>query len=147
MERQEAEQFVQRFDQWMTLFLQNGVRLSRECALPPSQLFLARTLKESGPSRVSDIAAALGVSLPAVSSLVSDMVKAGHVIRREIASDRRVTLVHLSAAGEEALHQAEQQRKQSMVALLSRFDEPEIETFLNTLAKLLARLQELYINR
>ena len=56
MEKQRAEQYVVHFDKWMSLLLQQGARLARSSAIPPSQLFLVRMLNIKGYSRVSDLA-------------------------------------------------------------------------------------------
>lgn len=143
MERQQAEQYVVQFDKWMSLLLQHGSRLTRGCSMPASQLFLARMLKFKGPSRVSDIADFLGVTSPAVTSLVNELVKSGYVNRQRITDDRRVTLIELNENGQMALDKAEKERKEKMAEVLCHLDTTDIENLLNTLAKLVEVVRNL----
>ncbi|MGW4378803.1 MarR family winged helix-turn-helix transcriptional regulator [Kitasatospora sp. NPDC004531] len=57
------------------------------------------TLERGGPRRITDLAAVEGVTQPAMTSLVRVLEESGLVERRGDASDRRVTLVHLTEAG------------------------------------------------
>jgi DNA-binding MarR family transcriptional regulator len=136
MEKQRAEQYVVHFDKWMSLLLQQGARLARNSAIPPSQLFLVRMLNIKGPSRVSDLASFLGVTSPAITGLVNELVKSGYVTRQESAKDRRVTLIDLNEKGRLALAEVEKDRKERMVEMLRHLDEEEIDSFINTMSKL-----------
>lgn len=136
MEKQRAEQYVVHFDKWMSLLLQQGSRLARSSAIPPSQLFLVRMLNIKGPSRVSDLASFLGVTSPAITSLVNELVKSGYVTRQESTKDRRVTLIDLNEKGRLALAEVEKNRKERMVEMLRHLDEEEIDSFINTMSKL-----------
>lgn len=136
MEKQRAEQYVVHFDKWMSLLLQQGSRLARSSAIPPSQLFLVRMLNIKGPSRVSDLASFLGVTSPAITGLVNELVKSGYVTRQESTKDRRVTLIDLNEKGRLALAEVEKNRKERMVEMLRHLDEEEIDSFINTMSKL-----------
>jgi DNA-binding MarR family transcriptional regulator len=67
------------------------------------------TLDRSGPRRITDLAAIEGVMQPSMTVLVSGLERSGLVERRADATDRRVTLVALTAGGSDyirALRQA-----------------------------------------
>jgi DNA-binding MarR family transcriptional regulator len=60
-----------------------------------------------GPQRASDLAAAVGVSRPTLTSLVDGLEQAGLVRRIPVATDRRGIQLELTEAGREATCQAE----------------------------------------
>ena len=55
------------------------------------------TLEKTGPRRITDLAVAEGVTQPAMTVLVRVMEESGLVERKGDPSDRRVTLVCLTA--------------------------------------------------
>ena len=59
---------------------------------------LAR-LEESGPARITDLAAAEHVAQPTMTALVDRMERAGYVRRQQHAVDGRVVLVAITDAG------------------------------------------------
>ncbi|MEU8341239.1 DNA-binding transcriptional regulator, MarR family [Actinomadura meyerae] len=72
-------------------------RLPRDMSLT-SAATLA-TLARTGPRRITDLAAAEGVTQPAMTALVRVMEESGLIERKGDPSDRRVTLVCLTEAG------------------------------------------------
>lgn len=72
-------------------------RLPRDMSLT-SAATLA-TLDRTGPRRITDLAAAEGITQPAMTTLVRVLEQSGLVERRGDASDKRVTLVCLTEAG------------------------------------------------
>ena len=74
-------------DQWMHL------------DLTLAQLKALFRLYAVPPARMSELASALGVSLPSCTSLVDRLVQQGMVERRQDADDRRLVLCELSAQG------------------------------------------------
>jgi DNA-binding MarR family transcriptional regulator len=77
--------------------------LLREAVLPPrmspAQARALATLRQSGPQRVTDLAASERVAQPTMSALVGRMERAGWVERRADEVDRRAVVVRLSATG------------------------------------------------
>lgn len=71
--------------------------LSREVSLP--QLHILMRLQEGGPMTVSELALALGTSIPSASSIVDRMEEHGLVDRVRNEIDRRVVHVALSDHG------------------------------------------------
>jgi DNA-binding MarR family transcriptional regulator len=61
------------------------------------------TLRRTGPRRITDLAAVEGVTQPSVTTLVTNLERAGLVERRSDPADRRVVLVALTEAGADYL--------------------------------------------
>src|ERR1700722_951205 len=57
------------------------------------------TLEQTGPRRITDLAACEGVTQPSMTVLVTTLERSGLVERRSDPSDRRVALVSLTADG------------------------------------------------
>jgi DNA-binding MarR family transcriptional regulator len=57
------------------------------------------TLEQSGPRRITDLAASEGVAQPTMTALVSALERSGLVERRADPDDRRVVLAALSSDG------------------------------------------------
>lgn len=84
---------------------------------PPSQ--------ERGPARISDIAGRLGLTPAAATQIVDQLEARGFVERRRSDRDRRVVIVHITAAGERLLLTARQQRRTAAEAFLARLTDGE----------------------
>ena len=69
--------------------------------LSMAQLKVLITLSFNGPTAISQLAEALGVTHPTASQLVDRLVQVGLVERAESTTDRRFTLAHLTQAGEQ----------------------------------------------
>ena len=71
--------------------------------LTMSQLKVVLLLFISGPSRMSDIASALGVSLATATGVMDRLVERAVVLREGDPEDRRVVLCRLSSKGEKLI--------------------------------------------
>ncbi|WP_195575910.1 MarR family transcriptional regulator [Paenibacillus sp. 1001270B_150601_E10] len=65
-----------------------------------SQYFILQTIEESGPKTSSELAALLGVSLPAITNLTNKLETKGYVERQVMHEDRRNIRVMITAQGE-----------------------------------------------
>ncbi len=70
-----------------------------------AQLKVLITLSFNGPTAISKLAEALGISHPTASQLVDRLVQVGFVERVESTTDRRFTLARLTSAGEQLAQQ------------------------------------------
>jgi DNA-binding MarR family transcriptional regulator len=85
-----------------------------------------RTLTEDGPTRLTELAAATGVSQPAMTQSVGRMEREGLVVRLIDPEDARATLVDITAAGRTVraeLHESQNERLAELLDKLSREDE------------------------
>jgi DNA-binding MarR family transcriptional regulator len=100
------------------------------------------TLHRTGPRRITDLAAAEGVTQPAMTVLVRVMEESGLVERRGDASDRRVTLVCLTEAGASYVRARHQAGADAFARLVDRLAGDEVEALAAALPAL-AHLAEL----
>jgi DNA-binding MarR family transcriptional regulator len=113
-----------------------------ERALGRRQAGLLMHLASDGPSAVSDLAAALHVSLPAASTLTRELEELGLVERREDPDDRRRTVVTLHDRAATAMHDWLSQRERPLQRALDGLTETERKAFLKGLAALADALME-----
>jgi len=77
-------------------------------------------LERQGPLRMKDIADSVSVSMPSATGIIDRMVRANLVHRFEDPTDRRVTMVELSAGGAEAMKKINRTHEKRLRELLSR---------------------------
>jgi len=75
--------------------------LTLDVTMPQLKIMLILFIR--GPSRMSDIATELAVTLPTASILVERLVEKGFIFRENQINDRRVVLCRLSAEGYNAI--------------------------------------------
>jgi DNA-binding MarR family transcriptional regulator len=85
-------------------------------SLPQYRLLVSAA---EGPQRASELANAVGVSRPTLTSLVDGLEQAGLVRRVPVATDRRGIQLELSAAGREAIYRAERALSVRLLTLMN----------------------------
>jgi DNA-binding MarR family transcriptional regulator len=110
-------------------------RLPRDLSLT-SAATLA-TLDRTGPRRITDLAVIGGVTQPAMTVLVRVMEESGLVERRGDTSDKRVTLVCLTEAGESYVRARRQAGVHALVRLIDKLTDDEAEALVAALPALL----------
>ncbi|BCV24490.1 MarR family winged helix-turn-helix transcriptional regulator [Gelria sp. Kuro-4] len=111
-------------------------------SLTPAQFFVLRHVACQGESTISDLAAVLGVSLSAVTSLVDRLVNDELVERRHSEEDRRLVLVRLTPRGEQVLAAKQAARTQLIAAAFASLTPREISTLTALLEKATVNLTE-----
>ncbi len=94
------------------------------------------TLDRTGPRRVTDLAAAQGITQPSMTVLVRAMEESGLVERRGDASDRRVTLVCLTEAGVLYVRSRRRAGVHGFVRLIDKLADDEAEALMAALPAL-----------
>ena len=79
---------------------------------------------------MSDVAMLLAVKPPAASATIDGLERHGYVERVASTDDRRVTLVHLTQAGRDALQHAEDNRRGHMRRYLELLSEDDVRTMI-----------------
>jgi DNA-binding MarR family transcriptional regulator len=105
-------------------------------AISSTQLHVLFMLVSDGPSTMSHLADALGVSLPNVTGLVDRMVENGLVERVRDTDDRRVVSVSPTAAGRAQVEEIDLVRRRALAELLSRLNPSQQEQALQIFAAL-----------
>jgi DNA-binding MarR family transcriptional regulator len=85
-------------------------------SLPQYRLLVSAA---EGPQRASELAAAVGVSRPTLTSLVDGLEQAGLVRRVPVATDRRGIQLELTASGREATYRAERALSVRLLTLMN----------------------------
>jgi DNA-binding MarR family transcriptional regulator len=102
------------------------------------------TLEQSGPRRITDLAASEGVMQPSMTALVSTLERAGLVERRSDPSDRRVALVALTSHGRVYIRDRRQAGVEIFAELIGALPADEAGTLLASVTAMthLQRLDE-----
>jgi MarR family transcriptional regulator for hemolysin len=82
---------------------------------------------------LADVATALGVEPPLVTTMVSQLEKKGLVGRKEDVRDRRAKFISLTDESRELVPRIEEAMQRTQSALLSGLTEQEITTFVRVL--------------
>jgi DNA-binding MarR family transcriptional regulator len=82
----------------------------KEHALTSSQYSLMALLYERPGCSIVELARREGVSHPTISRIITGLAKSGFVERKPHSSDKRITILHLTPAGERLYHEVAQRR-------------------------------------
>lgn len=93
------------------------------------------------PMTLSELAGAMGQSMPAVSQRITRLEEAGYVERRQDEKDKRTTWIRLTPRGLALLESARQEMMDRMNQLVSQLGEEDLETLFRLLDKLAASLE------
>lgn len=97
------------------------------------------------PQRITDLAAGEGVSQPAITLVVNRLAARGWVVRQDDPSDRRVVLVELTDAGNDAFNNIRAQYRALMHEGMAKLDDDTVEVLaraVDVLDGLIERLTE-----
>jgi DNA-binding MarR family transcriptional regulator len=97
------------------------------------------------PQRITDLAAAEGVTQPAITLVVNRMAARDWVVRQADPSDRRAVLVVLTDAGREAFNQIRAEYRALMHEEMATLDDESVEILaraVDVLDELVERLTE-----
>jgi DNA-binding MarR family transcriptional regulator len=99
-------------------------------------------LERTGPRRLTDLAVSEGVTQPSMTTLVSNLERAGYVERRREHSDGRVTLVAITERGSALLAERRAAGAEALGKLIADLPAEDAEA-LRAAAPALARLRDL----
>lgn len=134
-----AEALPTRITQLSRLFLgHSSLNLSR------TEIGVLRAVNER-PQRVGDLAAAEGVTQPAITTLVNRLAARGWLARRADPADGRAVLVTATAAGANAFNHVRAEYRAFFHEEMAALDDDEVSTLVSAidiLDKLVERLSE-----
>jgi DNA-binding MarR family transcriptional regulator len=108
----------------------------RDCPLTPQQFALARTLAKAGPLMLSEIARVCCCVPANITGLVDRLERKGLARRLSDPSDRRVTRVALTDAGERALAETTARISPRPSRLVAAISGEEMRTLVDLLGRL-----------
>ena len=108
----------------------NAYRAWHRGALSLVHLNVLSVLEAEGPISMGRLAEALDVSVASATGIVSRMTTRGVVERRHDSADRRVVLVHLTAAGANVNQSLEVHHRERLGELLEQLSAEEMAGFL-----------------
>lgn len=120
-------------------FLREGLA---QVGMSPARFQLLQALREDGPQSMVDLAGALSVTKRNVTTLVDGLETAGLAARRPHPTDRRSTLVELTAEGAALAAQAAQVQRRHLEGLLARLDAGRREDMARALLELVDAMKE-----
>ncbi|MFJ4848131.1 MULTISPECIES: MarR family winged helix-turn-helix transcriptional regulator [unclassified Streptomyces] len=100
-------------------------RLSQPSELSLTTVATLSTLEQSGPFRLTELAALEGVTQPAMTQVVSRLQESGFAERRADPADGRVVLVHITDAGRAAIARRRALRAERLSELLEHLSAQE----------------------
>jgi MarR family 2-MHQ and catechol resistance regulon transcriptional repressor len=109
----------------------------RHAGMTPQQYWLLRHLQHHGPTGISELAKALGITAGSVTVACQRLEKAAFVTRTRQAQDERVVQVALTEQGQALIEAWRQQRREALTRLLGVLDEGEQEELHSLIARLL----------
>jgi DNA-binding MarR family transcriptional regulator len=110
--------------------------------LTPQRIRLMAFLLENGPMKMSGLGDELGVTATNVTALVDALEKDGMVVRKAHKTDRRTTMIELTAKAEKMLLENCPIFKDRVATLFSIFSATEQEKLLQFLLRLREELVE-----
>ena len=116
------------------MFLQMGSLRTKGITIP--KFFLMKFLYYHGKRKTSEISELLGISLPAVSEILSSMESENLIIRTHDENDRRVVAVELSAEGKELVNSLEKHNQCLIEEALDSMPVEHFEMAIDFLGKL-----------
>jgi len=97
-------------------------QLSAKHGITPAQLFCLTYIRRNPGRTLSDMSAALGVSMPACTRMIDRLVQARLVERYESATDRRARVLSLTDKGAQLEQDVTEERLRLLRSVVERMD-------------------------
>src|SRR3954447_3606280 len=105
---------------WATVLRSSFRELSR------TSISVLALLRDEGPRRITELAAAEAVAQPTMTTLVTRLERQRLVVRRPDPADARAVLVEVTDAGREALTRQRSERAAALAERLAVLDDDEL---------------------
>jgi len=123
-------------DRLEALVLDLGTLTARREGFSRTAAATLNRLRDSGPTRLTELAAAEGVSQPSMSALVARLADRGLVQRGIDPQDARVVLLSLTFAGEDLVAQRRAARAERLEGALGALPPSDVATIADALPAL-----------
>jgi DNA-binding MarR family transcriptional regulator len=105
-----------------------------------SQMKMLYLLEDGAEHSITEIAAALGLSVPAASRAVDGLLEKGYVARRESDEDRRSRLIRLSERGRQAADSVRRARLRALNSFSEGLSEDERRNLYDAVLPIVERI-------
>lgn len=95
-----------------------------------------------GPMPIGQLAAALGISAPAITQMTDRLIRKRLIERRALPGDRRAVVITLSAKGRRLVDQFRQRRSEIFSRALTQLSEADQAQVIKALGKVIEALEE-----
>jgi DNA-binding MarR family transcriptional regulator len=99
--------------------LSRRLRRHQQAGLTPTQVAALYTVEQSGPLRLSDLAAAEGIAPSTLTRLVAVLEERGYVKRYAVAGDARASKLTITPAGREVIEHIRQESTTALAGSLA----------------------------
>jgi DNA-binding MarR family transcriptional regulator len=106
------------------------------CDLTNDQQHMLRVISEVRECTSSELADIFDVKKSAITAIVNRLYDRGLINRRRDGNDRRIVYLSLTDEGISLFHQTEQKIHTLVESFITKFNEQEIESFIETYEKL-----------
>lgn len=136
--RAKVHELEQEFNRLFVRRRFNALQLARQIdsEIEPASYSVLATLQQMGPQRMTAIARHLGIGKPTLSRQLSTLEHRGFVEKATDPADGRAQMVSLTEEGRARLESAQGDRAERYLQMLTPWQEQEIETLSQLLAKL-----------
>lgn len=110
--------------------------------LTNDQHYTLRQIYKVGRCTSSELADKFGVKKSAITAIINRLYKKGLIQRTQDENDRRMVYLSLTDKGNELYKQAEEKIHHLVAAIITQFEQTEIEAFIDTYEKLLTVLDQ-----
>jgi DNA-binding MarR family transcriptional regulator len=121
-----AAEALDELSSWNPRERMNEFRSWVACSLSLIHLHVLSLLEADGPLSMTHLAEALDVSVASVTGIVDRLEQRGFVERRRGQDDRRVIVLHRTAAGEAVFSDLAAHRRERLTLLLAEFSDEEL---------------------
>ncbi|MFC4766162.1 MarR family winged helix-turn-helix transcriptional regulator [Effusibacillus consociatus] len=112
-----------------------------EPGISGSQVWMLHILEEKGSQKVSELAEALEISLPAVTGLSDKLIASGYAQRERSEEDRRIVLLHITDKGKEMLKSIREQRRLMMKKHYEGLSDEDLDHLIRIYHQVLKNIQ------
>lgn len=106
-----------------------------KCDLPPGSVWVLSMAAKSGPVRLSDLAAKLGVDASTLTPQIQRLERGGLVVRKRDPSDGRAALVCVTRAGRSLLDRTHRVRGSMLAEFFVGWSERDVASVARALTR------------
>ena len=110
--------------------------LPDNCDITMPQCLVMRVVREHKNCKMSDISAALGVTLANVTTMVDRLLRDGFVERSEDPEDRRIVRIGLTKEGKKLYDDVREAKRRHLTDIFGRITSKDRETLLSIMAQI-----------